>query len=115
MSLPDRLPASATNPPPERDGGGRSSTRVAPPQSLERGEEIITAASSCPAPECSSLVVEYRAAGSVRNGHPEDWDFKCSRCGLEFMAAQDDLIFQSAPQQWLSPNTRVVPTKIGVA
>jgi hypothetical protein len=73
----------------------------------EQRDDIVAAASSCPAPDCSSLVIEYRAAASVRRGHPEDWGFTCSRCGIEFKVAQGELIFQSVPKQWLSANTHV--------
>jgi hypothetical protein len=55
-----------------------------------------------PVPDCSSLVIEYRAADSVRPGHPEDWEFTCPRCGIEFTVAQGELIFHSGPKQWLS-------------
>jgi hypothetical protein len=71
-------------------------------------EDIVAAASCCPVPDCSSLVIEYRAASSVRPGHPEDWGFTCSRCGIQFTVAQGELIFQSVPKQWLSAKTHVV-------
>jgi hypothetical protein len=77
------------------------------PHHWERRGDIVAAASSCPVPDCSSLVIEYRAAGSVRPGHPEDWKFTCSRCGIEFTVAQGELIFQSVPKQWLSANAHV--------
>lgn len=95
---------------------GRNDSREAPenptekqaiPHDWERHDDIIAAASSCPAPNCSFLVVEYRAAASVRPGHPEDWEFTCSRCGMEFTAPQGELIFQSVPRQWLSANIQV--------
>lgn len=34
----------------------------------ERRDDIVAAASSCPMPDCSSLVIEYRAAVSIRPG-----------------------------------------------
>ncbi len=68
----------------------------------EHREEIVAAASSCPVPACSSLVIEYRVDGSIRPGYLEDWAFTCSRCGTEFTVATDELIFQSVPMQWLS-------------
>jgi hypothetical protein len=74
----------------------------------EQRDDIVVAASSCPVADCSSLVIEYRAAGSVRPGHPEDWEFKCSHCGTEFTVTQGELIFQSVPKQWLSATTHVV-------
>lgn len=77
------------------------------PHDWELHDDIVAAASSCPLPGCSSLVIEYRGAGSVRPGHPEDWEFTCSRCGLEFTGAQGELIFQSVPKQWLAASTNV--------
>jgi hypothetical protein len=68
----------------------------------EQRTDIVAAASSCPVPDCSLPVIEYRSAASIRPGHPEDWEFMCSRCGMEFTAAQSALIFQSVPKQWLS-------------
>lgn len=67
-------------------------------------DDIVAAASSCPVPDCSALVIEYRAADSIRPDHPEDWDFTCRRCGTDFIVAQGELIFQSVPKQWLSAN-----------
>ena len=72
------------------------------PDGGERRDDIIAVASNCPAPDCSALVIEYRAAGTVRPGHPEDWSFTCSRCGTEFIVPRGDFIFQSVPKQWLS-------------
>jgi hypothetical protein len=77
------------------------------PQALEHCDDIVAAASSCPVPDCSSLVIDYRPADSVRHDHPEDWEFTCSRCGMEFTVTQGELIFQSVPKQWLSANIHV--------
>jgi hypothetical protein len=77
---------------------------LAMPHDCEQCDDAVTAASSCPVPDCSSLVIEYRAADGGRSGHPEDWEFTCSRCGTEFTVAQGELIFQSVPKQWLLAN-----------
>ena len=74
------------------------------PQALEHCDDIVAAASSCPVPDSSSLVNDYRPAASVRPGHPEDWEFTCSGCGTEFTVTQGELIFQSVPKRWLSAN-----------
>jgi hypothetical protein len=73
----------------------------------EQSDDIVAAASSCPVPDCGSLVIDYRPVGSVRQDHPEDWEFTCSRCGMEFTVTQGELIFQSVPKQWLSANIPV--------
>ena len=74
------------------------------PQALEHRDDIVAAASKCPAPDCSALVIDYRPADSVGPGHPEDWEFTCSRCGMEFTVTHGELIFQSVPRQWLLAN-----------
>ena len=79
-------------------------TECGMPHDWEQHDDIVAAASSCPVPDCSSLVIDYRPAASVRPGHPEDWEFTCSRCGMEFTVPQGELIFQSVPKQWLSAN-----------
>jgi len=81
---------------------------LAMPYVWEHPDEIVAAASNCPALGCGSLVIEYSAADNIRPGHAEDWDFTCPRCGIEFTGAQGELIFQSVPKQWLSANTHVV-------
>ncbi|MGA3209850.1 MAG: hypothetical protein ABSD20_01005 [Terriglobales bacterium] len=63
---------------------------------------VVVAASSCPAPECGSLVIDYRAADRLVSGHAGAWEFTCSRCGWEFVVDPDELIFQSVSKQWLS-------------
>ena len=68
-------------------------------------DDIIAAASSCPALDCGSLVIDYRSADNSRLGHPEDRDFTCSRCGLDFTVPLDELIFRSIPKQWFSAAT----------
>jgi hypothetical protein len=75
---------------------------------LEQHDNVVAAVSSCPVPDCSSLVIEYRAATTIRPGHPEDWEFTCSRCGIQFTVAHGELIFQSVPKQWLSANVHLV-------
>lgn len=77
------------------------------PYDWEQGDEITAAISNCPAPDCGSLVIEYRQAGNTKVGL-EPWEFTCSRCGREFAVAQDDLLFQSVPKQWLSRNSYIV-------
>jgi hypothetical protein len=68
------------------------------PQAAQPGSNIVAAASSCPVLACGSLVVDYKPADSVRPSHPEDWEFTCSRCGMEFMVTQGELIFQSVSE-----------------
>jgi hypothetical protein len=70
----------------------------------EQDVDLVAAASSCPVPDCSALVIEYRPGGGIRS--PQDWEFTCSRCGISFTVAEGNLIFRAVPMQWLlaSPN-----------
>ena len=74
------------------------------PETMERGDGRVASASGCPALDCGSIVIEYREADSLQLGHPQDWEFACSRCGTEFRVPRGDLIFQSIPRRWLSAN-----------
>jgi hypothetical protein len=73
-------------------------------QTAEQRDDAVVPAFSCPVLDCGSLVIGYRPADSVLPGHPEDFEFTCSRCGTEFAAAEGELIFQSIPKRWLSAN-----------
>jgi hypothetical protein len=61
-------------------------------QATQPSDDIVAAASSYPVPDFSSLLIEYRAASTVRPGHPEDWEFTCSRCGINFTVTHGELI-----------------------
>jgi hypothetical protein len=71
-------------------------------QTFGQAEGTVAAASRCPAPDCGSLVLDYRPADSLELGHPQDWEFTCWRCGTEFIVPRSELIFQSIPRQWLA-------------
>lgn len=73
-----------------------------PAQASKCRDDQIAAVSSCPVVDCGSLVIAYSPADSVRPGHPEDWEFTCSRCCTDFAVTQGELIFQSIPKRWLS-------------
>jgi hypothetical protein len=72
------------------------------PQTSEQRNQSVAAASSCPALDCGSLVLDYRPTDSLELGHPQDWEFTCSRCGTEFTVPRGELIFQSIPRRWFS-------------
>jgi hypothetical protein len=71
-------------------------------QIFEQQDQRVASASRCPVLDCGSLVIEYREADSLELGHPQDWEFACSRCGTEFTMPRGTLIFQSVPKGWLS-------------
>ncbi len=70
----------------------------------EEGDDVVAGLCACPLPDCSSLVISYRLAGSIQPGRPVDWEFTCPRCGIEFTVGQVDLIFEAVPKQWLFAN-----------
>jgi len=61
---------------------------------------LLAAGSSCPMPECGALALAYRPAkeDSVAAGL---WEFTCPRCGFEFAAFEEDLLFRSVQEEWL--------------
>ena len=61
----------------------------------------VAAGASCPMRDCDGLAVAYRSADGVERDHSEPWEFTCPRCGIDFTAPDDDLIFQSVPKEWL--------------
>ena len=64
--------------------------------------ERVAAASTCPRPDCGALTITYRFVETDRLAYDEFWDFLCSRCGMDFSVAEDELIFHSLPKSWLS-------------
>lgn len=49
---------------------------------------------------CVSAVA-YRSADGLGRDHSEPWEFTCPRCGIDFTMPDDELIFQSVPNEWL--------------
>jgi hypothetical protein len=90
-----------------REAPGSPREEHAVSRDRQQRDDIVAAASSCPAPGCSSLVVGYRAAASVRAECTEKWWFRCPNCALEFTVPQGELIFQTVPKQWLSAHSHV--------
>jgi len=58
---------------------------------------------TCPMPHCGALAVTYEPADSLNSvvASGACWEFICSECGAEFIAANGDLLFQSVPREWL--------------
>ncbi|HTZ98595.1 MAG TPA: hypothetical protein VMB18_19485 [Terriglobales bacterium] len=66
--------------------------------------DIRAAGATCPMPGCGALAISYEAADSLieyRRAFTSTWDFVCSECGAEFMAPENDLLFQAVPRDWL--------------
>lgn len=64
-------------------------------------DDLVAAGTSCPMPDCGTLVVAYRSKDSVGHDNAEPWEFTCPRCGFEFVVPEADLTFQSVPKGWL--------------
>ena len=62
----------------------------------------VASGSSCPIPECGALAVTF---GPKDNG--ELCEFTCPRCGSDFIASSDALIFHSVPRKWLLAGVHV--------
>ena len=52
-------------------------------------------------PDCGALVVTYTPPDRTGRDNAEPWEFVCGRCGVEFVAPEDELVFQSVPKDWL--------------
>ena len=65
-------------------------------------DEVVAAGSICPVPDCGALVISYRPPDRTGRVNAKSWcEFTCSRCGIDFAVAEDELIFQSVPKEWL--------------
>ncbi len=53
-------------------------------------------------PNCGALTIAYRSADDLQYDDTAQWEFTCSRCGIEFTVPKDDLVFRSVPTQWTS-------------
>lgn len=75
----------------------------------ERGErdDEVAAGAICPMPDCGSLVVAFGGTSVVSHDPIEPWKFACGRCGIEFVVAEDELVFQSVPKDWLMASATV--------
>ena len=62
---------------------------------------LLAAGTTCPFPDCGALIIAYRSA-MVDVATPSGlWVFTCPCCGAEF-ATNDDLLFHSVPEKWLT-------------
>ncbi len=71
------------------------------PHDWEEFDDVITAGTCCPTPDCGALAVAYRATDGVEHDDAEPWEFTCPRCGMEFAVPEDELVLQSVPKDWL--------------
>ena len=61
----------------------------------------FVAGTSCPMPDCGELTVAYRTADTEGGSPGEAWEFTCPRCGVDFLALEEDLLFRSIRKDWL--------------
>ncbi len=52
-------------------------------------------------PDCGALTVAYRPPDRTGRDNAEPWEFTCPRCEIDFTVAEDELLFQSVPKEWL--------------
>jgi len=65
-------------------------------------DEVVAEGSICPLPDCGALVISYGPPDRTGRINAKSWcEFRCSRCGIDFTVAKDELIFQSVPREWL--------------
>lgn len=74
------------------------------PHDWKGREDVVAAGTSCPMPNCGALTIAYRSADDLQYDDTAQWEFTCSRCGIEFTVPKDDLVFRSVPTQWLFAN-----------
>lgn len=74
------------------------------PYDWKERQDVVAAGTSCPMPHCGALTIAYRSTGGPQRDDSAQWEFTCSRCGIEFTVISDNLIFQSVPTQWLFAN-----------
>jgi hypothetical protein len=67
----------------------------------------VAAGAICPMPGCGAIGIAFRPKYSVRSGHVGSWEFTCPRCQIDFMASEQQFVFQSVPKEWLLAGIQV--------
>jgi hypothetical protein len=71
------------------------------PDDRDDHDNVVVAGAICPMPDCAALVVAYRPSERAVLGRLEACEFTCPLCEIDFIVAEDELIFQSVPKGWL--------------
>ena len=61
----------------------------------------VAAGAICPRTGCGAIGIAFRPKYSVSSGHVGSWEFTCPRCQIDFMAPEQQFVFQSVPKEWL--------------
>ena len=61
----------------------------------------VAAGAICPTPGCGAIGIAFRPRYAARSGYVESWEFTCPQCHIDFMAAEQQFVFQSVPKEWL--------------
>jgi hypothetical protein len=61
----------------------------------------VAAGAICPRPGCGAIGIAFRPKYSARSGPVESWEFTCLRCQIDFMAPEQQFVFESVPKEWL--------------
>lgn len=67
----------------------------------DESDDEVVAGATCPMSDCGALVLAYRPTDGRGRVKAAPWEFTCPRCGIDFTASEDRLIFQSVPKDWL--------------
>jgi hypothetical protein len=71
------------------------------PDESYKHDDLVAAGTSCPMPDCGTLLVAYRSPDRTGRDHVEPWEFTCPRCGIDFTVPEDEPIFHLVPKDWL--------------
>lgn len=63
--------------------------------------DLFAAGTNCPMADCGELALTFRTADESGKDAREPWEFTCPRCGVEFLALEEDLLFRSIRKEWL--------------
>jgi hypothetical protein len=65
------------------------------------GADLVAAGTSCPNPGCGAVAIVYWLTNNDEPDTDEPWLFTCPRCGVDFLAPDDDLLFRAISGEWL--------------
>jgi hypothetical protein len=63
--------------------------------------DVLAAGATCPVAGCGEINFTYHASSADGPSICGGLDFKCSRCGADFITFDDDLLFHSVRREWL--------------
>jgi len=64
-------------------------------------DDVLAAGAVCPMPGCGEINFAYHMANPDGRSICDRLEFKCSRCGTDFITFDEDLLFHSIRREWL--------------